>query len=337
MKYISVGDMSQTYLMRRHNVQLKSTMAQLSEEVISGISQDVGAAVGGDFTALSAISRSQARVVALQQTASEADLLAGSQQDALEVVQGHAYAIGSTLISAASSSSPSMVNSGAQNAAERFASIIGALNVSVAGRYAFSGITTDTRPVADPEDIMAELTTLVNGMTSVDDITAAVDAWFEGAAGSGGFIDKAYKGSATTLTPVQISDTDEARLTLTATDPTLRDVLKGFALATLVAEDAAGYTFDTRSRLIQAAGERIVTGDGKMATLRSDLGAVESIIADAQTRNSAQKSSLQLAKTELIGVDPYETATALDAVQSQLESLYTLTSRLSQLSLMDYL
>ena len=337
MKYFSVGDMSQTYQMRRHHAQLKTTMAQLSEEVVTGVSRDIGAAVGGDFTGLSALSRSQARVSALQQNAAEADLLAGSQQEALNIIQGHALAIGSTLISAASASSTTMVSSGARNAAERFASIIGALNVNVAGRYAFSGIATDQRPVADADAIMLELSATVSGMMTAEDITTAVDAWFDGGASSGGFIDKAFKGSATALSAVQVSETDEARLTLTATDPILRDVLKGFALATLVAKNEDLYTADTKSMLIQAAGERIVTADGEMATLRSELGAVEAIISDAQTRNAAQKASLELAKSELIGVDPYDTATALDAVESQIETLYKLTTRISQLSLTDYM
>ena len=154
MKYISVGDMSQTYLMRRHNVQLKTTMSRLSEELVTGISQDLGTKVGGDFTALAAIDRSLARGDAYQQVATETDLLAGTQQEALETIQGHAEAIGATLVSASFTASTSMIASGAQNAAERFEAIVDALNVNVAGRYAFSGTTTDTKPVASAEAIL---------------------------------------------------------------------------------------------------------------------------------------------------------------------------------------
>lgn len=337
MKYISVGDMSQTYLMRRHNVQLKTTMSRLSEELVTGISQDLGTKVGGDFTALAGINRSLARAEAYKQVATETDLLAGTQQDALETIQGHAKAIGTTLISASFTASPIMVDSGAQNAAERFEAIIDALNVNVAGRYAFSGTTTDTKPVASADAIMTELETLVSGMTVAADIIAAVDDWFEADPGGGGFLDLSYLGSATSLAPVRLSETDTTQLTITAADATLRDTLKGFALGTLLARNLVPADDSTRSLLIRAAGERIASAEGEITTLRSGLGTAEAIIADAQTRNSAQQTSLEIARKELIGVDDYTAATALEAAQSQMETLYTLTSRLTQLSLTDYL
>lgn len=337
MKYVSVGDMSQTYLMRRHNVQLKQTMTRLSDELVTGVQKDLGTAVGGDFTALAAIDRSLARNAAFKQVAAETDLLAGTQQETLETLQSHASALGATLVSAVSSASPSMIDAGVQDAAQRFSAIVSALNVNVAGRYAFSGTSTDTAPLTDPEAILTALGVAISGLTQPDDIVNAVEAWFDAPYGSPGYLDDAYQGSATALAPVQLSETDQTQVTLTAADPTVRNLLKGFALASLIAEGQVPDVLTTRSALTQAAGERILTSDAELSVLRSELGTVESIILESQTRNAAQKTALELAKGELIGVDAYETATALEAVQSQLETLYTLTSRLSQLSLTDYL
>ena len=337
MKYISIGDMSQTYLMRRHNVQLKATMSQLSEEVVTGISKDLGTKVGGDFTALAAINRSMTRGEAYKQVAAETDLLAGTQQDALETIQGHAKAIGATLLSSSFASAPNVIEAGARNAEERFKAVVDALNVNVAGRYVFSGATTDTKPVASADTIITSIETLVTGMTAASDIVAAVETWFDAAAGGGGFLDQAYLGSATTLSQVRLSETDTAQLTITAADSSIRDMLKGFALGTLIARDLVPEDFALRSGLIRAAGERITSAEGGMTTLRADLGTVEAIISDAQTRNSTQVTALEIARKELIGVDDFDTATALEATKSQLETLYTLTSRLTQLSLTDYL
>ncbi len=337
MKYISVGDMSQTYLMRRHNVQLKATMSRLSDEMVTGLQQDRGNAVSGDFTALSAIERSLTRSAAFKQVAAEADLLAGTQQDALELIQNHTYEMGSTLVSSASTSVPAMIDAGTKDAAQRFESILGAMNVNVAGRYAFSGISTDTLPVASAETITSALAATIGGLTQVEQIVTAVDDWFNAAPGAGGYLDTAYFGSDTTVAPLQLSETDLAEFSITAADPVLRDTLKGFSLASLIAEGHVPDDLATRSALTQAAGEWIITADGNLSTLRSELGTTESIIAAAQTRNSSQKSALEIAKGELIGADAYESATALEAVQAQLETLYTLTTRLSQLSLTDYL
>lgn len=337
MKYISVGDMSQTYLMRRHNTQLKNTMTTLSEELITGVQKDLGVAVKGDFTALSALNLAITRTDAYKQVAAEADLLGGTQQESLKLLQDHALEMGSGLIAAARSSVPAMVNSGVQDAAIRFDAITNALNVSYAGRYAFSGVATDTKPVASSEVITAALAGVVSSLTTANDIAAAVEAWFAAPTGGGGYLDTAYAGSNTPIAPVQVSETDRAEFTITAADTTLRNTLKGFALATLVAEGHVPNVVSVRAELAETAGNWIMTADTALSTLRSELGTVEAIVGQAQTRNAAQTTSLGLAKNELIGIDAYESATALEAVQGQLETLYTLTTRLSQLSLTDYL
>lgn len=337
MKYISVGDMAQTYLLRNHNAQIKKTMTTLSEELVTGYSKDVGSAVGGDFTALAAISHSLQRTESYKQVASELDLTAGTQQATLATIQSHAEAIGSGLVAAGTNATATMVDATAQDTSLRFAAILEALNVSVSGRYVMAGIATDTRPVGELDDIMTALAAEVSGLTLVDDIVNAVDAWFDQPAGGGGFIDTAYFGSETVMAPIHISETDTAQLSLTAVDPSIRDLLKGFALATLVANDQVPSAISTRSALTERAGTQILSANAELTAVRSEVGTVESMIAEAQTRNAAEKTSLELAKTELIGVDSYESATALEAVQTQLETLYTLTSRLTQLTLTDYI
>jgi flagellar hook-associated protein 3 FlgL len=67
------------------------------------------------------------------------------------------------------------------------------------------------------------------------------------------------------------------------------------------------------------------------------LGTVEGQIEAASTRNNSETSSLQIARNGITGVDPYETASKLEATRQQIEMLYTLTSRISRLSLVDYL
>ena len=44
-----------------------------------------------------------------------------------------------------------------------------------------------------------------------------------------------------------------------------------------------------------------------------------------------------MARGGMVGVDGYDTATALQETQARLETLYTLTARLSRLKLADYL
>jgi flagellar hook-associated protein 3 FlgL len=46
---------------------------------------------------------------------------------------------------------------------------------------------------------------------------------------------------------------------------------------------------------------------------------------------------LEIARADLVAIDPFEAATRMEAAQTQLETLYSVTARLSRLSLVDFL
>lgn len=150
-------------------------------------------------------------------------------------------------------------------------------------------------------------------------------------------MDTGYFADETPLAPIRIAEGESVSVDLTASDQVIRDVLKGFALAALVGEGRVPDSVPLRAQLTNEAGERIMTVDANLTQARTSIGTAEGLIAEAQTRNSTELSSLTVARTKLIEADPYESATALEAVQTQIETLYTLTSRLSSLTLTDYL
>ncbi len=77
------------------------------------------------------------------------------------------------------------------------------------------------------------------------------------------------------------------------------------------------------------------------ATARSDvaarIGSAEQKIAEATSRNSAEQLALKIARSDILGVDPFEATSALTDAQNKLEALYSVTARLSRLSLVDFL
>ena len=75
----------------------------------------------------------------------------------------------------------------------------------------------------------------------------------------------------------------------------------------------------------------------QLTKLRADIGFSQSRIQNVSTRNAAQTTSLEYARTALLEADPYETATKLEDVQFQLQSLYSVTVRLSELSLLNFM
>lgn len=336
MSFYSVGDMAQFYQLRRHNSELKSLATRLTSELTTGVSADTGAAVRGDFTALAGVERSLATLGSYATVTAEADQFAAAQQVALGSISTMLAEAGPTLLSASTSSSPTMLSATTNDARQKFGAVIGALNTNTAGRYSFSGMATDARPLASAEAMLAALTTATVAETTATGFTAALTAWFDAPAGGGGFLDTAYGGGAP-LAPVAIASGETVEIGVTAADPAVRDLLKGLALASLVAEGALAGDATARAALTRSAGEMVMAASGQATSLAARVGSTEAQIEDAVTRNTAETSALEIARTGMTAADPYDTATALEAVQGQLETLYVLTARLAELKLTDYL
>lgn len=337
MNYVSIGDMAQAFQMRRHNVELQKHLTRLTEEMTTGVKADMAEAVSGDFRALAGIDRSLETLEAYATATSEAELFASSLQAALGVAADIASDLGPALLGSATSASPTLISTAAADVRQKFGAVVSALNTQVADRYLLSGTATDQRPVADAEAILAALTTATAGQTTASGIEAAVTAWFDAPAGGGGYLDLAYNGSSAPLAPFQIGPGTTATIDLTAADGGLRDLLKGLALGALVDTGALAGNDAGRTQLIKSAGKGLTASGTALAGLRARVGTAEAQIADTATRNSAEASALKIARNGIIAADPYETASALEAVQTQIETLYTLTARLSRLSLTDYL
>ena len=71
--------------------------------------------------------------------------------------------------------------------------------------------------------------------------------------------------------------------------------------------------------------------------LRSDLGFAQERIAQSTARNAAERTSLYMARGELLSIDAFEAASALEEVHTQLETIYMITARTSRLSLVNFL
>lgn len=337
MNFTSIGDLAMGLQMRHQNTQLKEHLTRLSTEVISGVQQDIGKAVSGDFMALSGIERGLRTLEAYKLSAAEAALFTGTLQTALGRVAEMGAGLGVPLLAAATTANPVQVDTLANSAREQLGAMVGALNLRVADRYALSGTATDTPPLANAETILSALQGAVAGAATVEDIVDAVTDWFDAPAGGGGFLDVAYQGASEDLSPFLLGDGESADIALTAADPRLRAAMSGVALAALLDGGLMAGNVEGRGKIAEQAGTMILNAEPGLTALRAELGTAEARIDEAATRNSAEAAALQIARNTLIGADPYKSAADLEAVQTQLETLYTLTARVAQLSLADYL
>ncbi|MHC0051986.1 flagellin [Actibacterium sp. D379-3] len=336
MTSLTTGDLAQSFHLRRHNQTLKTQLDTLVQEIATGQTADQGARLSGDFMPLSAIERSLTALDAYKTTTAEAALMTQAMQVSLDNLAGAADQVTPALLLAGGAPEATLLATTGADALGKLEQAVAALNGAVTGRALFSGAATDTRALAPADVMMAELKTLIAVETTPGGVMAAVAAWFD--TPGGGFETAIYGGADTAAGPMRLAEGQTLSLDVTAADPALRDVLRGLATAALLADEATlGGDVDARAGLALMAGEHLLTAEGALSTLQAEVGTAQNRIETIQVENAAQTTMLTLARTELIGADPYETATELEAVQTQLETLYTITARLARLSLADYL
>ena len=183
--------------------------------------------------------------------------------------------------------------------------------------------------------MLAALQTVIAAETTAVGVEAAIDDWFF--APGGGFEAIGYLGSAQPVGSFRLSDFDAESVQLTAADPAIRNMLKGFAMAVLSGDGRSMLASNERLGLARMAGEQLLGSESELAVVRSGVGSAQARIDTVAARNSAETTALGIAKAEITAIDPYKTATELEAISTQLETLYTLTARLSRLSLADFL
>lgn len=332
MTRLSVGDASLTNILARQGAQLRAGVQRAATEVATGRPTDLGQTLRGDFSPLLAVDASLARLKAYASNTADAAFQTAAQQSALQGIAGLAADLGTALVRSKDLTTLAQVDLYASDARWRLASAVGLLNTQAAGRAIFSGTATDTPPLGGSEDLLAALETAAAGATNASQVADAVASWFTDPAGYAAFYQGGGPLSASPIAPGEAAD-----LSTTALDPALRDTLQGFALAALLDRGVLAGNPEERADLAQRAGERLQRSQDARIDLAARIGTAEARIETAATRNAAEETALGILRSQVGAVDPYEAATRLENLKSQLESLYLITARVSRLSLVDYL
>lgn len=333
MSLVSFGDLAQSHLLRRHTTEAKSAITQLSQELATGQSADTSRHLSGDLGPVLALDGSLARLEGFASITREMALFAGAMQTGLQVMGDLALEAGNGLIAASGTAATTHIDTAAAAAHSALKSVVSTLNTRFGDRTLFAGADTVGQAMADADVWLASLEASLAGATDLASVEAAVDAWFAAPAGYGS---TAYQGGSA-LAEVPVAAGESVALDITADDPAIRDTLKGLAMAALLDRGAFPGQQGLRQAVAQRAGERLLASETGRAQLAARLGASEAQIETASTRNAAEASSLRIARAEALEIDPYETATRLQDAETQLQLIYTITARISRLSLADYL
>ncbi|PZX06059.1 flagellin [Celeribacter halophilus] len=335
MSVISFGDMAASIRNMRVTTQTKLDLEKYGSEVASGEKYDLSTSVSGDFSPLASIERSLRTLQSYDLAIKEADLFATTVQSSLGSISEHVEELSSVLLTASTNGDATSVSVAGTDARTRFDAVVSTLNTRIGNRSLFSGAATGETALISADEMMNDLAAAVAGSTSSSDVETIVDDWFMSP--SGGFEMIAYQGSDNALSPFALGEHETVRVDFSANDASLRETLKGLALAALVDEGVLEGSVAEQSSLLRSAGEALMGAQAGLADLRAQVGAVEARIEEASLSNSAMTFSYETAKSEIVSADAYESASMLTQTETQLQIIYTLTSRMSRLSLSDYI
>ena len=330
-----LSDMARQLSLQLSSQRLKSATNRLTQELSSGKKAQIGAMTSRDMTEVAGLNRSLTLLASLKTSVAETSIFFTAQQTALGNLQDQSETAAAGFLTAGAARHPAQLSALAVDSTNRFESLISVLNTRAAEKSVLSGAATDRPAMASPDTILTALKTEVAGLTTADDIITRLTDWFM--TPGDGFDTIAYLGDTTPAGPFPIGQGENLTASVTAAADPIRQAMLGFALGAMLNEPSISASTEERAKLSSAGGELLLNNAADLSDLRAELGISESRIDEGMTRVASASLATEKALADLTNADPYRTATDLQDVMNRLESLNVLTTRISRLSLTEFL
>ena len=347
MKAQSISTYGATSALRALVAKNKAEMLKAQQEATTGTVFDVGLSLGSKSGQTVSLRKEYDRLSVLtdmnklvQQRMNATQTAAGTIIENTQNFLGDLTGANNTAESAATiaKSAKSILNS-----------VTGLLNTSFNGEYIFAGVNTDVKPVADYTEGSAAQTAVRQAFQdhfgfAIDDPQVAnitgdeMKAFLEG-----DFADQFndanwaanWSDASDTVIKSRISPTETADTSISANADGFRKTIMS---AVMVAEFATiGLNSSAFEALTHQAMQTTTTAITETTSEQTTLGLAQSRTGAATTRIAAQQKILNQSVLNLEEVDPYEAATRVNALKTQIETSYSLTVQLQNMSLLNYL
>jgi flagellar hook-associated protein 3 FlgL len=330
-------------------LKLQKRLVTAQQELASGRLADTGLTLGGRTSETVSLRQQYARLTTLKETNSFVTTRLDVSQTVLSTLSETAQKFIGTMIATRDAEGGASV---AQNEAKAdLVALIDGLNNTVGGEYLFAGINNTVKPMTDyfatpasaARTAVANAFTAAFGTTQSDPanvaITGAAMQTFLDTTFSALFDDPSWSTDWSSASTVNVTSRISAFETVESSANTDEQAFRKLAKAyTMVADlgaenlsrEAFAQVADTASRL---AGEAIQDLSG----IQARLGTSAARVTAANSRMSAQIDIINSQIDNLEQVDPFEAATRVTTLMTQLETAYSLTARVQRLTILNYL
>ena len=335
MNFVGVPDLLTAGQSSRTLTRVNQDLARVTQELSSGLRSDLVQASGGDPTRLYSI-ESELRLSEVRQFAvSQAKGRSAVTQSALERIQATLGDFGAPLLSAVTLNDLQAAETISSSARGAFSEVVSAVNSRFGDRSLFAGAATDGPALADADAILGDVSALIAGAADAGEVLTAIETYFSDPAG---FQANGFLGSAVDAPDVELDDGEFVSYAVRADDVEISEVLSTLAIAVIGSEGGfAGENVEERQLLLGAASRRSITASDQIVGLRGELGVAEERFEEASVRLRAEEDMLRQARSSIVARDPFEAAIELSAIETQVQAIFSITARLSTLTLTNFL
>lgn len=330
-------------------VDLQKRLSIAQKELSSGQHADMSVSIGSQMTRDSLLHLSVSDLDAITASNNVVSSRLDITQTSLQKLSTDAQAMRSALVTAQNGVS----NRGAiiQQAQTALSALTSSLNASSGGVFVFGGVKGDTPPITDTASappsaakaaLDAAFTTNFGFPPSdprVSTITASqMDAFISGPMATL-FSSASWTTdwSSASSSPLQnrISITQTSATSVTANDPTFQKLAAGYTMLTNLG--LSNLSNDAFQAVVTSATNYLSQGVSGLTGLQEQVGVMQSDVQSSQQNMATQKDLLNTQIGTLENIDPAQASVMVTNLMTQIETSYSLTARIQQLSLTKFL
>lgn len=348
MKTVAVSSLSIRQALRYSMSRMQNDLVSAQKESTTLRVADVGLALGARTGHSVSLARDVSRLNSLIDSNQLAASRLSSTQSALAQLNERGEELRTALTAALSGSSdPGIARADSDAMLETLTSI---MNTSINGEYLFAGINTDVQPLANFKDPTSPARVSFDnafqthfGFTQTDPAAAnitetqmldfidnVVEPQFMGADWNTNW---STASDDTIVARIGLNET--AKTSVSANESGVRKLAMAAAISTSLLSGPVNS--GAVSAVVNRALAYTAEGIAEITDARSNAGIQENRISNASSRIEMQIDIFERSILDMEGVDPYAAASKVSALVTQIETAYSLTSRIQQLSLLKFL
>jgi len=321
--------------------QLANAELELSTGKDANVNLTLGATAGQDIS----LQQQQTYMQTLTTNNNTAATRLSTTQNTLSNIQSTAQTFLDSLIqNQGSQSSASTLQSSANTSLQ---SLISNLNSTLNGDYVFAGTNTANAPITDyfasGSANSTAVTSAINtqfgnppdfSTTTGTQMSSFLTGTFAGLFTGSNWNSDWSSASNQTLTS-QISTSDSQSTSVSANQTAFQQLAEAYTMVSSLGNQKL--SSDAYNSVMTQAQSLVSNAISGLTSIQSDVGVVQSSITNSNTQMSAQMTILSTQVDNLESADAYDAATKVNNLQTQIETAYSLTNQLKQLSLVNYI